>query len=240
MSAIIFDLDDTLHRERRWIMSGFSALACHLERSYELDARDVFKRLVGSLRAGHRHAALQALCADLDLPEDSIPNWVAIIRLHEPRLRLPASTVDALKDLRSTWRLAVLTNGLPAVQARKVRALGVEPLVDAVVYAGHYGGGKPEPRPFLEAAARVATHPAQCVFVGDDPWCDIYGAGAVGCERSGCGGTPTANRRRRAMPTRSSPGSTRSRKSQTDCCRRKSLVALSIRGHSVSQDQPLL
>ncbi len=180
MSAIIFDLDDTLHREQRWIMSGFSALACHLERSYELDARDVFKRLVGSLRAGHRHAALQALCADLDLPEDSIPNWVAIIRLHEPRLRLPASTVDALTDLRSTWRLAVLTNGLPAVQARKVRALGVEPLVDAVVYAGHYGGGKPELRPFLEAAARVATHPAQCVFVGDDPWCDIYGAGAVG------------------------------------------------------------
>ena len=180
MSAIIFDLDDTLHRERRWVMSGFSALACHLEQSLGLDARDVFRRLVASLRAGRRHAALQALCVDLDLPEESIPNWVAIIRLHQPRLRLPASTISTLQDLRSTWRLVVLTNGLPAVQARKVRALGVEPLVDAVVYAGHYGGGKPEARPFLEAAARVATHPARCVFVGDDPWCDIYGAGAVG------------------------------------------------------------
>ena len=180
MRAIIFDLDDTLHRERCWVLSGFWSLAAHLERRHGLERRVVFRELVTAMRAGRRNGALQWLCQQLDLPEEAIPEWVQVIRMHQPRLRLAADTVRVLSILRAGWRLAVLTNGLPGVQARKVGALGVASLVDAVVYAGHSGGGKPELRPFLETAARVGTDPSRCVFVGDDPWCDVYGARRVG------------------------------------------------------------
>lgn len=180
MRAIIFDLDDTLYRERRWVVSGFAAVARHLAVAKRLDRREVFRVLVGAVRAGRRHVALQQMCQRFDLPVELVPGLVALIRSHRPRLSLSQVTARVLGELRQTWRLGVLTNGPPAVQARKAQALGIQGRVDAVVYAGHYGIGKPDPRPFLAVAAQIGADPARCVFVGDDLRCDIQGARNVG------------------------------------------------------------
>jgi putative hydrolase of the HAD superfamily len=76
----------------------------------------------------------------------------------------------------------VVTNGLREVQARKVAALNLEGLVDAVVYAHDYGSGagKPDREPFLEALGRLDVPADKTVFVGDDDYCDIFGASRVG------------------------------------------------------------
>lgn len=179
MNGIIFDLDDTLHRERRWALSGFAAVASYLEDRRAVDRSEMFRLLVGAMRTGHRHEALQQLCEQTGLPADLIPELVSVIRTHRPRLRLDQTTVDVLARLRQTWRLGVLTNGRPVVQERKVMALGLETMVDAIVYADHYGG-KPRPRAFLTVVDRLSVSPQRCVFVGDDPWCDISGARRVG------------------------------------------------------------
>ena len=65
--------------------------------------------------------------------------------------------------LRSAgWRTALLTNGDPSVQAGKVRALGLEALVDHVVYASeHAPGGKPAREPFVEVLRRLQVGPAR-------------------------------------------------------------------------------
>ena len=180
MNAIIFDLDDTLYRERRWLLSGFAAVARHLEVAYRLDRRQSFRALLRAVRSGRRHEAFQQLCGQFDLPVELIPGLVRLVRSHKPKLTLRQDTRRVLARLRMGWRLGVLTNGPPAVQARKTDALELRRLVDAVVYAADYGTGKPEPRPFLEVAARVGAKPSRCVFVGDDPWCDIHGARQVG------------------------------------------------------------
>jgi putative hydrolase of the HAD superfamily len=98
-------------------------------------------------------------------------------------LSLSRSALDVLTRARADgWRLGVLTNGLPDVQRRKVEALGLARLVDAVVYAQEWGSGrgKPDPEPFEAVRARLGTAAAATVFVGDDPWCDMYGARAAG------------------------------------------------------------
>ena len=91
-------------------------------------------------------------------------------------------TVAALRALRVEWKIGVVTNGMPDVQARKVTALGLEPLVDCVVYANAYGSGagKPDREPFLEALRRLDVTPDRAVFVGDDDYCDVFGASRVG------------------------------------------------------------
>ena len=192
MSAIIFDLDDTLHCERRWVLSGFAALASHIEQRWGLDRRSVFAALAGALRAGRRHQALQLLCQHYQLSDELILEFVEIIRNHQPRLRLDREARDVLTRLRSTWRVGVLTNGRPEVQARKIAALGLAPMVDAVVYADLFGG-KPTYLPFLMVAERLGAEPSRCVFVGDHPWFDVYGARRVGMR--------TVHLRRRAGAT---------------------------------------
>jgi putative hydrolase of the HAD superfamily len=75
-----------------------------------------------------------------------------------------------------------VTNGPVGIQAAKVDALGLQPLVDTVVFASccGLGGGKPSPEAFVAAARRLGVLLPRCVFVGDDPRCDIGGARRVG------------------------------------------------------------
>ncbi len=181
MRSIIFDLDDTLYSERRFVLSGFAAVARYLERQLGVPRGDSFRVLAGELRHGRRSRALQAVCTEFGLAEEIVPRLINVIRTHRPRLRLPAANARLLASLRPGWRIAVLTNGLPALQARKIRALGLAPLVDHVVFAcEHSAHGKPDKAPFIETLHRLGAEPHETVLVGDDPWCDIAGARRVG------------------------------------------------------------
>ncbi len=178
--AIVFDLDDTLYRERRFALGGYGAVAALVEQQFGVRRRQGFATLARALRRGHRAQAFQQFCTRYGLPPCCIPTWVDAYRRHAPRLRLPQATRDVLGALRPAWRSAILTNGLRDVQAAKVRALGVDALVDVVLFADDFDGGKPSAAPFLEVLARLGTDPATTVFVGNDPVLDIAGACRVG------------------------------------------------------------
>ncbi len=181
--GLILDLDDTLYPERQFARSGFRAVAADVARRFGVPRASARRALLRALRAGGRAQAFQALCLECGLPTTVVPELVTAFRAHAPHLRLPAEARDLLTRARSLgWRVGILTNGLPAVQARKVRALGLAPLVDAVVYAEEWGTGrgKPEREPFEVVRARLDTRAALTVHVGDDPWKDIYGARAAG------------------------------------------------------------
>jgi len=45
IKAIIFDLDDTLYPEKKFIMSGFRAVAKYLSKKHKLNYNEVFKIL---------------------------------------------------------------------------------------------------------------------------------------------------------------------------------------------------
>ena len=58
---------------------------------------------------------------------------------------------------------------------------GVLDLIDGAVYSSEIDRAKPHPEAFLAAMAAVGvSDPHRCVFVGDRPWDDIYGAQSVG------------------------------------------------------------
>jgi putative hydrolase of the HAD superfamily len=63
-----------------------------------------------------------------------------------------------------------------------VRALGVDTLVDTVVYGEEWGSGrgKPDREPFDLTRCRLNVPTARTVFVGDDHERDIEGARRVG------------------------------------------------------------
>jgi putative hydrolase of the HAD superfamily len=180
--AVIFDLDDTLYPERRYALSGFAAISHELQVRHGIPAADAFRTLSSALRAGRRQSAFQELCERFTLDQREIPRLVHLMRMHTPRLRLARAARQVLAAVRRSQPVAVLTNGLPNVQVRKIAALGIEPLVDAVIYAVEHGIGigKPDAAPFLAVCTRLGVHPRECVFVGNDPIRDVAGARAVG------------------------------------------------------------
>jgi len=187
--AVVFDLDDTLYPYRRFRLSGFLAVARHLATTRGLDARLGFAALVGASRSAKRGREIQACLEQHDVPAADLPVLLDVLRHHVPRLRLSRATIGTLANLRRDgWRVGVLTNGQPTIQARKVEALGLAPLVDAVTYAMSCGRGvgKPDPEPFAAIARQLGVPPAQIVFVGDDERCDVAGALAAGMQAIRC------------------------------------------------------
>lgn len=180
--AVIFDLDDTLHRERRFVLSGLLEVARVIEGRHGIPVEDTWRVMRRHLRRGGRPTVLQAVCRAHGLPLDEIPGWVLTIRSHSPRLRLPRTSRDVLRQVRAAgYRVGILTNGLPQTQRAKVRALGLFPLVDAVVYADeHAPRGKPDGACFTAVLEALRVPAAGAIFVGDDPLRDIAGARAAG------------------------------------------------------------
>lgn len=180
--GIILDLDDTLYPRQRFVQSGFGAVSAYVARTFAIAADDAFTLLSECAARGEQATAFQSLCARFGLDHAVVPVLVDVFRSHEPNIFLGRGAKDMLRTLRADgWRTAVLTNGLPEVQARKVKALGLDQFVDLVIYAEHVAtGGKPAQATFRAALRRLGTRADRTVCLGDDPRSDVAGARAAG------------------------------------------------------------
>lgn len=180
--GLILDLDDTLYPRERFVMSGFAAVARHVEAVHGPSAELAYGVLRRSYAIAQRGQEFQGMCDRMGLSRDLVPSLVDVFRRHVPSIWLNHDVTDALHRLRASgWRLGILTNGLPSVQFRKVAALGLTSLVDEVVYAEeHVAGGKPAAAAFKAVLRSLDLSAGQCICVGDDLVRDVRGARALG------------------------------------------------------------
>lgn len=182
MRGILFDLDDTLFPRELYLQSGFDAVAGHVADSWRRSRESVLATLRRAHTSGFEREEFQVLCNEHRLPLSVVPALVKTFRNHRPTIVLQPAVRTILQQLRrDRWRLGILTNGDPAVQRRKVEALGLCALVDSVTYAEeHSFRGKPQREAFLAGLEHLQVEAASCLHVGDDPDCDITGAHTVG------------------------------------------------------------
>jgi putative hydrolase of the HAD superfamily len=182
--ALIIDLDDTLYEERRYVLSGFRAVAAEISRRFpQVDAGRVFSDMLAELDAHGRGQVFDRALANLRLGADPqlIGALVQAYRSHRPEIALWPGVADALADLARGHKLAVVTDGSPLMQRRKVEALAVEPLVDEVLYCWEHGSPKPDPACYVEALRRLGARPEETVVIGDNPGHDMAAAAVIGC-----------------------------------------------------------
>ncbi|ODU05128.1 MAG: hypothetical protein ABS81_08400 [Pseudonocardia sp. SCN 72-86] len=183
--AVLVDLDDTLYPQARFLELAWRAVADRgaalgLDRTPLLHAlHDIAAQ--GSARGGIIDRALARVGAPADLVPVMVPELLAAFRGVDPeRLEPYPGVVDALEALRAHVPVAIVTDGDVTGQRRKVAALDIAHLVDAVVYSDSAGREyrKPHPRPFTDALWMLAAPARHAVMIGDRPEKDV--AGAVG------------------------------------------------------------
>jgi putative hydrolase of the HAD superfamily len=105
-------------------------------------------------------------------------------RAWEPHTFTDPSAASLLRYLRGRGiRIGVLSNTMwPRSWHEDVfRRDGVLTLIDAAVYSSEIGRTKPHPDAFCAAMAAVGvSDPGACVFVGDRPYDDVFGAKRAG------------------------------------------------------------
>lgn len=179
IDAVGFDLDYTLavtNRSRSTILAAATAAvgAPSIGRDEYLDAHrlvtaresreDIFRLILEEKGADVSPERLAAAYRD---------------RINEALTPVPGAG-ELLAQLRSTYRVGLLTNGPKRAQRSKLKRLGWDSAFDSIVITGELGVAKPDSRAFDELIAQLDTAPERTVFVGDEVDMDIAGAHEAG------------------------------------------------------------
>lgn len=178
VSAVIFDLDDTLYSEKDYVRSGYRAVAALLP-----EVEDAQGKLWKAFEAGK--PAIDHILEQAGL-QDRKNQCVSAYRVHKPEIRLYDGVQELLTALRARGiQLGIITDGRPEGQRAKLEALGLYDLVDSVLITDELGGPqfrKPNDIAFRIMQGRFGVPYGQMVYVGDNPTKDFHAPRELGMQ----------------------------------------------------------
>ena len=186
IKTFIFDLDDTLYEETQFVKAGMMSVCKYLANKYGYECRDLYDCCMEFLSKDGRGKVFDNLCIKFDLAEEVV-NLVKIYRETEPELFLYDDAKECLYELkRQGCKLGIITDGNAKVQRAKVRGLGLDTLVDVVVFtdemkrADGSSFSKPAPEVYEECLNLLDSKADESAYVGDNPIKDFIGARKLG------------------------------------------------------------
>lgn len=87
-----------------------------------------------------------------------------------------------LEVLRQRVRLGIVTNGVHAVQMRRIERARIGSFFEVIVTSEEAGVGKPNAQIFEYALTRMGVAASAALYVGDHPHADIVGALGAGLD----------------------------------------------------------
>ncbi len=173
VSAVIFDLDDTLYSEKDYVKSGF--LAVEQETGVSANA------LWGAFLAGL--PALDTVLKELGRLDEK-EKCLTVYRKHKPMIKPYDGVLSLIERLKSRGVfVGIITDGRPLGQRLKLEALGLS--VDCVIVTDELGGEifrKPCDIAFRMMRQHAKTDFAQMVYVADNPRKDFSAPTSLGMQ----------------------------------------------------------
>jgi HAD superfamily hydrolase (TIGR01509 family) len=165
VKAVVFDMDGLLIDSEavyRDVMMASSAA-----RGVDFP-EDVFLRMVGLTGQASREVAMGHFGESFDYETWLAHAWALADERLAAGAPLKAGAAELLDALdRLSLPRAVATSSSHASVRRHLEPAGLYGRFDAVIAAGDYARGKPDPDPFLAAAARLKVAPADCLALED-------------------------------------------------------------------------
>ena len=167
--AILFDLDGVLADSTASVMRCWARFsrehelaAAAVESNHGRTARALVEQLVAADRVEDGLRRIEAL------EVDDAANVAPVPGARELMSALPES------------RRAIATSGTRRIATARLAAIGIAP-PRVLVTADDIRRGKPDPEPYLRAAARLGKDPGRCLVIEDAP------AGIAAARAAGCG-----------------------------------------------------
>ena len=181
---LVFDLDDTLYDESRFVESGFRAVARFGTQQFGWDEQESLAQMMGTLAREGRGAVFDRwLAAHGKHGKALVAACVRTYRHHKPALSLFPAAASLLPTI-SARPLYLVTDGHKIVQANKVAALGIAPLFRKCFITHRYGirHAKPSPYCFELIRRREQADWPELVYIADDPSKDFVGLNPLGAQ----------------------------------------------------------
>lgn len=135
LSAVVFDLDDTLYSEKEYVRSGYKAVAEILPRVAAAEEK-LWRAFEG------KKPAIDAVLKDEGIYSEELKErCLSIYRNHRPDIHLYPGVVDMLNEIRIRGlKIGIITDGRPEGQQKKLDVLGLDALVDEIIITDELGG----------------------------------------------------------------------------------------------------
>lgn len=167
IKAVIFDLDDTLFPELDYVKSGFYAI------SEYYNNKNLFNKLNDLFKIDKRNVYQRA-----GFTEEECNKCIDIYRLHFPDISLNSEVLELLSELKNRgYYLGIITDGRPIGQRNKIKALGLDKIMDKIIVTDELGGDefrKPHPKAFELMKEAFQVEFDEMMYVGDNPKKDFF------------------------------------------------------------------
>ncbi|XP_059053422.1 N-acylneuraminate-9-phosphatase [Achroia grisella] len=187
VSAIFFDLDNTLIQTRKGDTKACNKLIEILQQQYGLPKDIADESATSFLRAFRARPDDDSFALDewpTHLWCNSLPkNYRHIaknlsaewLKYRFQYLALTNDVIHLLESLREDYLLGLITNGPSRAQWQKIERLDLRKYFDCVLVSGDLPWEKPDQEIFLEACKLLNVEPRTCIMVGDKLETDIKG-----------------------------------------------------------------
>ncbi|MFD2613944.1 HAD family hydrolase [Paenibacillus gansuensis] len=184
VSAVVFDMDDTLYPERDYVLSGLRETDRYLTDRFGLSG--FYAASAERFRTGSSRRLFNDTLDQLSFAYDEnlIHELVRQYRKHTPAITLFHDAAWALERLTAAHgvKLGLISDGFLEAQKRKVTALDLERVFEAVILSDGFGREhwKPSPVPYEEMSFQLGAGHETCVYIGDNPLKDFVTAKRLG------------------------------------------------------------
>lgn len=192
MSAVLFDLDETLFDHTYSLTCGLAALREEIPPLRDRPIEDLaaewnrslddwmFRIMSGEttweLSRAERIRSLVTFCGG-DLASEQAAHFERVYgEIYRTSRRPVEGAGEFVTALRRNHRIAIVTNNLTAEQTAKLTQCGLEDLIDVVITSEDVGFAKPNPAIFDVALRAAGARPEEAVMVGDSWENDVVGA----------------------------------------------------------------
>ena len=175
IKGVIFDLDDTLYSEKQYVRSGYQKIAEYLGRD------DATEKLWSYFESGK--PAIDVYVAEIG-EEEKKAECLKIYREQMPDITLYEDVTSLIANLKNKGiKVGIITDGRPEGQRNKIKALGLNKMVDDIIITDELGGvqfRKPCDIAFRIMQTRWKIPYEQIVYVGDNPNKDFQACKQLG------------------------------------------------------------
>ncbi|TLS35777.1 HAD family hydrolase [Pseudalkalibacillus caeni] len=182
ITALVFDLDDTLYREIDYVKSGFKAVHQWLVENYEINEFYIRAKIL--FESGETKNTFNKTLDQLNISYDKemINKLVTIYREHDPDIKLLEDANWVLTNLNKNIKLGIISDGYVNTQKRKVNALRLTEKFESIVLTDTFGRQhwKPSPFPYERIKGKLMCSHDECVYVGDNITKDFVTAKRLG------------------------------------------------------------
>jgi putative hydrolase of the HAD superfamily len=169
ISAVIFDLDNTLYDERQFVKSGFRAVSRLLAEKYSIDEEKSYRLLFEIFSKRGRERVFDQTLREFGIYKKGIVlEMVGVYRNHYPKITIFRDAAEVLPKIKKEYKIALVTGGTKKVQENKIEALKLKGFFDVITYAIECGG-KNSVKTFSQTVERLEVNPARSMYVDDNP-----------------------------------------------------------------------